>query len=203
MVIASGEPLVRRIQRQLFDRGFENIVLMCATQRVSDYLLDARVTHCIPPVNHDRIRNNSTAWAYREHFAHDGNTILLFADTYYTDAFMDSLASNADREFLVYGRRARSKTHHSNAFETFAIVLSQSGLSTYLGHLETAIQMHTALISKHPDVLTMMMYRSMRESLWPDMNAWWLEWSDETEDFDTSEDWWRMHKHFPAVFPHP
>lgn len=206
LVPAGGEPLIHRTQRQLLERGFTDIAVMCDPSRADKYVLDTRVRTAPPPQRSSDIRNNSTVWAYRQVLAPERTNIILFADTYYTDAFMDSLAANIHREFLIYGRSHRVKPHHSSSLESFAIILTPAGVKKYLAHLEQAVPQATSLAARALRAaagLTALMYTDMKKRTWPQVDEWWVEWKDDTEDIDMPDDWTRLHRHFPQIFTRP
>jgi len=47
------------------------------------------------------------------------------------------------------------------------------------------------------------MYTDMKKRTWPQVDEWWVEWKDDTEDIDMPDDWTRLHRHFPQIFTRP
>lgn len=205
-ISVEGEPLIHRTQRQLLNRGFTDVVVMCDAMRASAYILNSQVQQSNTPARNNDVRNNCTVWAYQQHLNPDGPTVLMFADTYFTDAVMDNIAANVDRDFLVFGRWRRTQPYHSANQESFAIVLSPVGKLKYLENLEVVVPKVAAQAKGSPisgAALTLNMYDTMRRKAPAEVASWWMECNDETEDFDGASDWRRLHAHFPERFPKP
>lgn len=202
MIPAHGEPLIHRIQRQMLERGFTDITVMCAAHRAESYLLNDCVQHCEPEQRTKDIRNNSALWAYRKHISRDGTTIFLFADTYFTDECMDKIAASADRDFVVYGRTHRSIAGQNPTPETFAIVVNAEAANRYLLRLEQILpQFERDMRAKKVGVasLTHVLYESFKKQ----NRSFWVEQSDLTDDFDDPRCWAEKHRLYPHIFARP
>jgi hypothetical protein len=209
MVPASGEPIIHRTQRQVLERGFQDVLVTCSPERARQYVLPS-VRVITPPPRTGDVRENSVVWVYQELVLYDRATVFLFADTYYTDEFMDRLAQDRDMDFLVYGRSNRNEPYQSVDSEHFAILLSPSAAKIYLQHLESVFPEFLRWVQVGKTVPAGLelyahyrLYEARKAHGVPNPYSYRVEWSDLTDDFDTPADWDLKHKHFPDIFARP
>lgn len=206
MIPAYGEPLIHRLQKQLKERGFTNIHVACLSENKDKYIkYDTNFIEC--PKRTLNIGDYSVIWSYRNLLNYSGITVLLFADTFYTDEIIDSIYKNLTNNFYIYGRFEKSSiTKNERQGEVFAYIMHYNFITKYL----QAVKRSMEVLHKHvADGITIyedlakysykkfcgIDYRDMRVE-----NKHWIEWDDLTDDFDYPEDWDIKAKLFPHIF---
>jgi len=208
MIPVHDEPLIRRTQRQLLERGFTNVHLACSSENRENYLLEGVQYISSPPLT-GHIGENACAWHYRKHIDYNGTTVIMYGDVYYTDQFMDVLTKDSNDRFRIYGRRDASQlTQNCRQGEPFAIILTKDSIAKYFQCLKQVMMVLPGLIQTCDTIIEDLAKYTYRKFVGIPYGApgnvteseHWYEWDDLTDDFDGPDDWDIKSKLFPHIF---
>jgi hypothetical protein len=208
MILVHGEPLIRRTQRQLLERGFTNVYLACSSENKEKYLLEGVRYIPSPPLT-GHIGENSCVWHYRKHIDYSGTTAIMYGDVYYTDEFIDALAKDSGDRFRIYGRRDRSHlTGNWRQGEPFAIILTKDSIADYFRSLKRTMIALPDIVERSVACYEDLSKYTYRKFVGIPYEApgnvteseHWYEWDDLTDDFDGPDDWDIKSKLFPHIF---
>lgn len=208
MILAHGEPLIHRTQRQLLERGFTNVYLACSPENKEQYLLEG-IKYIFSPPMVGHIGEKSSIWHYRKFIDYDATTIMAFGDVYYTDELMDTLTKDPNDTFKIYGRSdASTVTNNWRQGEPFFIVLHKDWIAKYFQALKQTMIALPVHISKRlaiPEDLAKYIYRKVVGIPYEAPgnvveHKHWHEWDDLTDDFDDPDDWKQKSSLFPEIF---
>jgi len=208
MLPIKGEPLIHRTQRMLLEKGQTDIVVTCNKDNFNKYNLES--------VRVEESKSNLTSsYSDYEFFTtedllnKDGITIMMWGDVYFSEKFIDHIVNNESKDWHLYGRRKSSDITGSLYGEDFAWYFNNSHIPMIF---EKSDEMLTKLIdlnnnsNLYPWVMedcTKMLYRIMAGLDYEDPHLidkhHWIEWDDETEDFDYPEDWNKWSKLLPHL----
>lgn len=205
MIPAYGEPLIHRLQRQLIKK-FDTVHVCCAEKNKEKYLRYNN-KFIASPDRSFAIEDNSVIWSYRHLLDYSGTTILLFADTFYTDEIIAAISTNPGDNFYVYGRFDKSTiTDNQRQGEVFAYVIPLTSIRKYLRSVQDAKKVLAEHVKRGitiPSDLAKYSYKRFCGIDYSDMrvdNTHWIEWDDLTDDFDFPGDWDTKAKLFPEIF---
>jgi len=212
LIPIKGEPLIHRTQRLLLENGASNIWVSCNKQNFDSYVIDG----C------NAIETNFEASAlYPDHeFMHikgmenkDGVTVQLFGDVYYTEELIKHVIENKSEDWHYYGRKMSSQITKKIYGEHFVWYYHISKLKKLIESSTKAceitkkfIEDYENKINPYPWIMeesSKMAYRIMAgldpEDPHATENFHWVEWNDETEDFDYPIDWDNWSKSLPHL----
>jgi hypothetical protein len=208
MIPIKSEPLIYRTQRMLIERGVKDIVVTCSKENFNKYNIKS--------VNAIESKTNRLS-IYSDHefstteglLNNDGITVMMWGDVYFSDKFIDHIVNNESKDWHLYGRRRNSDITGSLYGEDFAWYFNNTHIPQIF---ETSKKMLPLLKQMSQDKemypwamedCTKMLYRMMAELDYDDPHKidkrHWIEWDDETEDFDYPEDWTKWSERLPHL----
>ena len=210
MIPIKGTPLIHYIQKRLLDKNFTNVHVACESSNRNTYVL-SKINYIPSPKRFGKFYENSCIYHYRRFLNKNGVNIILFGDTYYTDAFIDALSKDTGETFHVYGRHdaSTSITKNDRNNEKFAYVIHGKDIDDYIKICENAIPvMETIFETKQPNnvlptCFPQLVYRKFVGYDWYDNRVddkHWIEWNDLTDDFDYQNDLNTKRELFPQLF---
>jgi hypothetical protein len=208
MITAYGEALVHRIQRQLLESGFNNIYVACSYEYKDTYLLK-HIKYIESPKLSGDLGDYSCVWHYKKFLDVYSTTVILFADVYYTDEFINVLKHDSGNHFKIYGRSDASHiTKNWRQGEPFAIILSSNAVKKYFKSLKEVMLVLPDFIQKGKAIREDIGKYTYRKFVGIPYEApgnvtedtHWHEWNDLTDDFDDPNDWKIKSELFPNIF---
>lgn len=213
LIPIKGEPLIHRTQRLLAQYGATNIEIKCNPDNFSKYLLPGSVGTA-------GLKNNSI---YDDHeffsaaglFNDNGITVMLFGDIYYSESLIKYMVENDSEDWFYYGRQISSVITGKEYGEHWGWHFHTKHIQPLTNCAERACAVAKQLIkqyeedpegTKYPwtmEETSKMCYRAMAniDLMDPHLieDKHWIEWDDETEDFDYPEDWDKWAKNLPHL----
>lgn len=212
MIPVKGEPILHRIQRLLIENGAEDIVVKCNPRDAEQYVINGvKHTDVLHPQN-SIYPDNELVYA-EPLYIKDGINVLLFGDFYYSDEILSHIINNKSDHWHHYGRLRSSKVTGKLGGETFAWYFHGKDKDFMVKMAEKASIKTKELVKLSELNIISEMWRMedstkigyrMMAGLDPEdphavENFHWIEWDDETEDFDYPEDWERWAKRLPHL----
>jgi len=208
MIPIKGEPLIHRTQRMLVEKGETDIIVTCNKDNFNKYNL--------PEIRVEESKNNLTSnYPDYEFFTtegllnNDGITVLMWGDVYFSDKFIDHIVSNKSSDWHLYARRRNSDITGSIYGEDFAWYFNNDHIPQIFKTSETMIPLLKQMENDqqlYPWTMkesTKMLYRIMSGLDFDDPHKTdknhWIEWDDETDDFDYPEDWIKWSERLPHL----
>jgi len=189
LIPIKGEPLIHRTQRQLLERGHQDIrVVTLPTKRDSYVLPYARFEE---PVKSPR--DWTQEWDGSRHLWNtEEKTMILYGDCYFSDSLMDAIAADAGEPWHAYARWGASELTGKGYGEMFAWTFLPDAHALLDSARERAIDAFAA--GKCGRVLGWEVYRmavgiDITKHDKEDLHA--VDWSDESDDFDAPHEWQR------------
>jgi hypothetical protein len=212
LIPIKGEPLIHRTQRLLLENGEKNIWVSCNKQNFESYVIPG----CNPvETNFDK----NSLYPDHEFSSTDGMenengiTVLLFGDIYYSEKIIKHLVDNKSEDWHYYARWKNSDTTGKIYGEMFAWYYNHSHIKKLKESAILSSELTKEYVRKHqigelkyPWIMeesSKMTYRIMAGLDTEDPhgieNSKWVEWDDETEDFDYPIDWDKWSKNLPYL----
>lgn len=213
MIPIKGEPLIHRTQRILLENGATNVVVKCNKEDIDKYVIDGAVGIENPEIKHfypDHEFINSMPLLNQ-----DGVTVLLWGDTYYSENIIKNICNNTSENWHYYARRRHSEITGKVCGEPYAWYFHDHHITDMLKSAEKSALITSQLIAEEGgnnpvanygwkmEDTSKMTYRIM-SNLDPEdphevESFHWIEWNDETEDFDYPEHWDNWSKRLPHL----
>jgi CTP:phosphocholine cytidylyltransferase-like protein len=204
LIPIKGEPLIHRTQRLLIENGAKDIFVTCNKENFSTYLIEG----CTPL---ESISNKNLNYPDHEFFStkdlinKDGITVILYGDIYFSESIIKDIVSKQEKDWYYYGRRISSQITGKIYGEHFSWYFHSDFIPELLDSAYKACEITEDLVKKYstnPELIkypwtmeesSKMTYRVMAklDTLDPHEveDTHWIEWDDETEDFDYPIDW--------------
>jgi choline kinase len=214
MIPIKGEPLIHRTQRILKECGADEIVIKCDKKDKDLYLIN-NSKFMDPPLNTNFSYPDYELFLCHEYYNKSGITILLFGDVYYTESIVKDMISRNSTNWHYYARKRFSEITGSIYGEHFGWYFHDSQIQKLLTAGEKACEITKDLVhrSENNENISRQQW-NMQDSasityrilcnlnpLNPYQNEGyhWIEWDDETEDFDYPSDWERWSSRLPHL----
>jgi hypothetical protein len=133
----------------------------------------------------------------------------MWGDVYFSDKFIDHIVSNKSSDWHLYARRRNSDITGSIYGEDFAWYFNNDHIPQIFKTSETMIPLLKQMENDqqlYPWTMkesTKMLYRIMSGLDFDDPHKTdknhWIEWDDETDDFDYPEDWIKWSERLPHL----
>lgn len=208
MIPIKGEPLIHRTQRLLIESGETDIIVTCNKDNFGKYNLPS------VRVEESKINYNST---YPDHefstteglLNNNGITVMMWGDVYFSNKFINNITSNNSNDWHLYARRRNSDITGSIYGEDFAWYFNHNHIPDLIKNgNEMLIKLKE--MSKNQELYpwamedcTKMLYRIMAGLDYENPHQidkhHWIEWDDETEDFDYPTDWIKWSERLPHL----
>jgi len=212
MIPVKGEPILHRTQRILKEKGATDIVVKCDPRDIKQYVLDGVQNIDIPHPKDSVYPDNELVYA-KPLYINDGINVLLFGDFYYSEEILSNIVNNKSDSWHHYGRLRSSKITGKLGAETFAWYFHGKDIDFMVNTAEKASIKTKELVTLCELGQTGMLWRmedstrvGYRMMVGLDIedpcaveNFHWIEWDDETEDFDYPEDWERWSTRLPHL----
>ncbi len=212
LIPIQGEPLIHRTQRLLLQNGATDVWVSCNEQNFNSYVIDG----CNPvKTNFEKnsLYPDHEFMSTRGMENKDGVTVQLFGDVYYTEDLIKNLITNPSEDWHYYARRISSQITGKVYGEHFVWYYHISKLDKLIESSIKSIELTKKFIKEYENKKTSypwimeesskMAYRIMSGLNPKDPHAVenfnWVEWDDETEDFDYPIDWELWSKRLPHL----
>lgn len=214
LIPIKGEPLIHRTQRLLLENDAQNVFVTCNKERFGKYNIDG-----VTPLESIKVENDT----YSDHefkstmglLNENGITVILYGDVYYSDKFIKHIVENKSNDWHYYGRRMGSQITGKMWGENFAWYFNNNHIQDLVNRGIQAVNITKELVNntnknpngtKYPWIMeesSKMTYRLMAGLDYEDPHQvdkhHWVEWNDETEDFDFPEDWINWSSRLPHL----
>jgi hypothetical protein len=212
LIPIKGEPLIHRTQRLLLENGASDIWVSCNKQNFEKYVIDG----CNPIETHfdrDSLYPDHEFLSTLNMENKNGITVQLFADIYYTEELIKELINNPSEDWHYYARRISSQITGKLYGEMFAWYYRHDHIEKLIECGTIASQLTSKYVKDYEEGKTTypwimeesskMTYRIMAGLNTEDPhaveNVHWIEWNDESEDFDYPIDWDNWSKRLPHL----
>jgi len=212
LIPIKGEPLIHRTQRLLLQNNADNVWVSCNKRNVDSYI--------IPGCNWaETVFDKDSLYPDHEFSSTEGMsnesgiTIQLYGDIYYTEELIKHLINNQSKDWHFYARWRNSEITKKIYGEMFAWYYNHTHINKLKQSAELASKLTKEYVEKYkngemgyPWIMeesSKMTYRIMAgldtEDPHLKENFNWVEWDDETEDFDYPNDWDLWSKNLPHL----
>lgn len=212
LIPIKGEPLIHRTQRILLENGASNIWVSCNKRNINSYIIPG-CNWAETVVDKDSLYPDHEFSSTKGMSNEDGITIQLYGDIYYTEELIKHLINNNSEDWHFYARWKGSDITGKVYGEMFAWYYHISKLQELTDSSIKAIELTKKFIKDYENGTTpypwimeessKMTYRIMAGLDPEDSHATekikWVEWDDETEDFDYPIDWDLWSKRLPHL----
>jgi choline kinase len=204
MIPIKGEPLIHRTQRILKEAGADEIFVKCDKESKDLYLInDSKFID--PPLSTDFSYPDYELFLCKDHYNSNGITVLLFGDVYYTKDIIDHIINNDSKSWHYYARKRFSEITGSVYGEHFGWYFHDSQIQKLLTAGEKACEITKDFVyrSENGESISRQEW-NMQDSAsityrvlcnlnildpYDTEDFHWIEWDDETDDFDYPSDW--------------
>lgn len=213
MIPIKGEPLIHRTQRILLQNGMNDILVKCNKSDRDSYILNG--CKWVMPIKPNHMYPDYEFVNCGPYISRNGITIILFADVYYSEAILKHMCENTSTSWHYYARKRFSEITGSIYGEHFAWYMHSDHLEDLFQAGELACITTKDLVDLSNSGITVsrtnwimqdsaaMTYRIMCgldvKDPYANEDYHWIEWDDETEDFDFPQDWDRWSKKLPHL----
>jgi hypothetical protein len=213
MLPIKGEPLIHRTQRILKDHGAKDILVKCDKKNKEKYLIDG--SKWVMPLEIDHMYPDYEFVNCGPYISRNGITIILFGDVYYSESILKHMLVNTSNSWHFYARKRFSEITGSIYGEHFAWYfhsdhledLFQAGDLACLTTKELVDLSNNGIFTSRTRWIMQdsaaMTYRIMCgldvKDPYANEDYHWIEWDDETEDFDKPEDWIKWSQRLPDL----
>lgn len=197
LIPINGEPLIHRTTRLLYEHGIDDIYVVCQDDRAEKYLsLPAK--QGIPQIiNRGWVQEQEQS---RYLWNTDGKTIILYGDTFYSEKLIHEISINTADDWHIYARHGASKYTGKDHGEMWAWVFNNNHHTIIDSARNVAISyMENGLWNR---CLGWEVYRIMMKQVpWHHYkdDIHFIDWDDESEDFDGPTDWINWSKNLPHL----
>lgn len=212
LIPIKGEPLIHRTQRLLLENGATNIWVSCNKKNFESYVIPG----CNPVETYfdrESLYPDHEFMSTKGMENKDGVTVQLFGDVYYTEELIKHIIQNPSEDWHYYARRISSQITGKIYGEHFIWYYHISKLPRLIESSIKAAELTKKFIKDYEQGVTpypwimeessKMAYRIMAGLDPEDPHAIekfnWIEWDDETEDFDYPIDWQLWSKRLPHL----
>ena len=214
LIPIKGEALIHRTQRLLKENGASEILVKCDKTDEERYLIEGS-KFINPEINNSFAYPDYELFLCNSYFNQDGHTIILFGDVYYSEKIIKHLIFNQSKSWHYYARKRFSEITGSIYGEHFGwhFHSSQNKKLLEAGHKACEITLDLVKRSENGERISRQEW-NMQDSasityrvlcnlnvLDPYSTEYfhWVEWDDETEDFDYPIDWERWSNNLPNL----
>lgn len=212
LIPIKGEPLIHRTQRILLENGASNVWVSCNKRNIDSYVIPG--CNWVETVfDKDSLYPDHEFSSTKGMSNENGITIQLYGDIYYTEEIIKHLINNKSEDWHYYARWRGSDITGKVYGEMFAWYYHISNLQKLNESSIKAIELTKQFIKDYENGTTSypwimeesskMTYRIMAGLDPEDPHAIekskWVQWDDETEDFDYPIDWDLWSKNLPHL----
>jgi len=215
MIPIKGEPLIHRTQRLLLENGATDVIVKCNKEDIEKYTIIGCNGIENPTTNLNKSYPDHEFFNCQPLLNKEGVTVLLFGDIYYSENLIKHLIENDSEDWHYYSRWRNSDITGKIYGEMFAWFFNNNHFNKMFSAAELSISTVKNLISlkdsNHPvanlgwkmEDTSRMTYRILA-GLDPEdphliEGHHWIEWNDESEDFDYPQDWINWSSRLPHL----
>lgn len=214
LIPIKGESLIHRTQRLLKENGALDILVKCDENNKESYLIEGS-KFINPQIDKSLAYPDYELFLCNSFFNEDGHTIILFGDIYYSQKIIKHLVLNESKSWHYYARKRFSEITGSIYGEHFGWHFHNSQIKKLLNAGDRACKETIDLVKRSGNgelvsgqEWNMQDSASITYRILCGLNIFdpnstedfhWVEWDDETEDFDYPIDWDRWSTRLPHL----
>ena len=192
LIPIKGEPLVHRTVRMLAERHVEDIVVMARDEDAERYVVPPARRGVPDVVDREWVQEMEPS---RKYWAVDGRTMILYGDCYFSDAILDEMVKDPGDVWHVYARRDGSEHTGKTWGEMFGWVFSPQHHRVLDDARNAVIRFRNNGVMKRALGWEVHQMATVGMRGWNTQGPHFVQWDDETDDFDYPSDWdvWAAH----------
>lgn len=191
LIEIEGERLLDRTIRLLKERGVEEIYTVVKDISMSYY--NQGSTQWVVKPDYDKNADADKFLSSTALWNHEGRTLVLYGDVYFTEDAMDTITGFAAKEWTLFGREGASKITGTPWGECFAISFYPEDHERMYGKLKYIAELYkTGVINRCGgwELYRAMTGREGKKVRHPHtITTNFVEINDWTEDYDTPQDY--------------